>query len=173
MLKDASLPPFAATMVFDKIYGEWGVLYGYDVNDLRYTLPGGSLKPNEPPQRAARRELREEVDLHLKRGKILRPATDQPCPVNTPEGTINMYLFYCFLSETNGTYREAEPDKHLHWDFRPLTIFHKLVLHRHFPIELLSGWWYAAIHSPDPYHVPSPKEKRWVPAAVTLPDWPW
>ena len=70
-----------------------------------WTFPGGSIEPDETPQQAAIREVKEEVGLDVELLRMLRQ-----CSRSTSNGT-----YFCYLGRiTGGNLTLADNDQELH-----------------------------------------------------------
>lgn len=77
--------------------------------DMLWTLPGGLIKRGETPERAARREVGEEVGIKLSKLRTLGVFTDRS---EYARDTV-----HCFWGESSNTQFRLDPDEvyEAHW----------------------------------------------------------
>ena len=80
-------------------YGEW--------KDW-WEVPGGKIEPDETPEQALRREIREELDADIQVGELLRTID-----YDYPKFHLTMHCYRCTLADGHLTLLEHEAAKWL------------------------------------------------------------
>ncbi len=80
-------------------YGEWKDWWEF---------PGGKIEPDETPEQALRREIREELDADIQVGELLRTID-----YDYPKFHLTMHCYRCTLADGHLTLLEHEAAKWL------------------------------------------------------------
>jgi 8-oxo-dGTP diphosphatase len=80
-----------------------------------WEIPGGAIEPGEPPRMTCRREILEELGLHLEIGRLL--VVDWRPPIDSrPDGWMFVYDGGVISAEVAATIR-LHPDELIEWRF--------------------------------------------------------
>jgi ADP-ribose pyrophosphatase YjhB (NUDIX family) len=110
--------PSVSALTFD---GDGRLLLIHNTDDGRWAVPGGCVEPNESPEEAVKREMREETGLDVEPGRLVGVFGGPGFRVRYPNGDETSYVtaaFDCVV--TGGTLRpdgeEAQDVRFVTWD---------------------------------------------------------
>ena len=92
----------------DKIFA---TARGYGDFKGGWEFPGGKIEPNETPQEALTREIKEELDTEIAVGELI-----DTVEYDYPNFHLSMDCFWCTIVSGNLTLLEAEAAKWLTYD---------------------------------------------------------
>lgn len=92
----------------DKIFA---TARGYGDFKGGWEFPGGKIEPNETPQEALAREIKEELDTEIAVGELI-----DTVEYDYPNFHLSMDCFWCTIVSGNLTLLEAEAAKWLTYD---------------------------------------------------------
>ena len=97
-----------AAVIFDAAGRIFATQRGYGEWKDWWEFPGGKIEPDEIPQQALRREIREELDADIKVGDLLRTID-----YDYPKFHLTMHCYRCTLADDHLTLLEHEAAKWL------------------------------------------------------------
>lgn len=97
-----------AAVIFDAAGRIFATQRGYGEWKDWWEFPGGKIEPDETPQQALRREIREELDADIKVGELLRTID-----YDYPKFHLTMHCYRCTLADDHLTLLEHEAAKWL------------------------------------------------------------
>ena len=97
-----------AAVIFDAAGRIFATQRGYGEWKDWWEFPGGKIEPDEIPQQALRREIREELDADIEVGDLLRTID-----YDYPKFHLTMHCYRCTLADDHLTLLEHEAAKWL------------------------------------------------------------
>jgi len=97
-----------AAVIFDADRRIFATQRGYGEWKDWWEFPGGKIEPNETPEQALRREIREELDADIQVGDLLRTID-----YDYPKFHLTMHCYRCTLADGHLTLLEHEAAKWL------------------------------------------------------------
>lgn len=97
-----------AAVIFDAAGRIFATQRGYGEWKDWWEFPGGKIEPDEIPQQALRREIREELDADIEVGELLRTID-----YDYPKFHLTMHCYRCTLADDHLTLLEHEAAKWL------------------------------------------------------------
>ncbi|MBO6073751.1 MAG: (deoxy)nucleoside triphosphate pyrophosphohydrolase [Paludibacteraceae bacterium] len=97
-----------AAVIFDADRRIFATQRGYGEWKDWWEFPGGKIEPDETPEQALRREIREELDADIQVGELLRTID-----YDYPKFHLTMHCYRCTLADGHLTLLEHEAAKWL------------------------------------------------------------